>query len=84
MRWILLVFYQSFFDHHQSFLDRAHLVWNRLPLELRESIRPSKFKTDLIKYLWQHSINTEYENSMNDVIDDFRNYESEPESSDHG
>ncbi len=27
-------------------------MWNRLPLYLREIIRPSTFKTELIKYIW--------------------------------
>ena len=69
---------------YQSFFYRAHLIWNRLPLELREIIRPSEFKKDLIKYLWEHDIKTEYESSINDVINDSRNYISDSESSDHG
>ncbi len=27
-------------------------MWNRLPLALREIVRPSIFKTELIKYIW--------------------------------
>ena len=67
---------------HQSFFYRSHLIWNRLPLKLREIIRPSKFKIDLIAYLWESSIKAEYDRSINDLIDDFRNYISDSESSD--
>ena len=35
-----------------NFFYRSHLMWNRLPLSLREIIRPSKFKIELIKYIW--------------------------------
>ncbi len=27
-------------------------MWNRLPLHLREIVRPSVFKTELIQYIW--------------------------------
>ena len=37
-----------------TFFYRAHLSWNRLPLTLREIIRPSVFKSMLIKYyIWE-------------------------------
>ena len=35
-----------------NFFYRSHLMWNRLPLALREIVRPSIFKTELIKYIW--------------------------------
>ena len=69
---------------YQSFFYRAHLIWNRLPLELREIIRPSKFKCDLIKYLWEYEIQTEYESSINGVMNDDGNYMSDAHSSDCG
>ena len=69
---------------YQSFFYRAHLIWNRLPLELREIIRPSKFKCDLIKYLWEYDIQTEYESSINGVMNDDGNYMSDANSSDCG
>ena len=36
-----------------TFFYRTHLSWNRLPLTLREIIRPSVFKSMLIKYIWE-------------------------------
>ncbi len=35
-----------------NFFYRSHLMWNRLPLALREIVRPSIFKTELIKHIW--------------------------------
>ncbi len=35
-----------------SFFYRSHLMWNRLPLSLREIVRPGLFKIELIKYIW--------------------------------
>ena len=31
-------------------------MWNRLPLSLREAIRPSIFKAQLIEYIWNEYI----------------------------
>ena len=52
----------------QSFFYRAHLIWNRLPISLREIIRPSTFKIELIKYLWKKDINDEYINHTFETI----------------
>ena len=41
-----------------TFFYRAHLSWNRLPLTLREIIRPSVFKSMLIKYIWEELTTT--------------------------
>ena len=35
-----------------SYFYRAHLLWNRLPLAVREIIRPSLFKEKLMKFIW--------------------------------
>ena len=37
----------------KSFYYRAHLSWNRLPLDLRDIGAPSKFKVGLLKHLWE-------------------------------
>ncbi len=39
-----------------SYFYRAHLNWNKLPFLLRETIRPGKFKRDLINYFWNEII----------------------------
>ena len=36
-----------------SFFFRSYLMWNRLPLTLREITRPGLFKIELIKYIWK-------------------------------
>ena len=41
-----------------TFFYRAHLSWNRLPLTIREIIRPSAFKSMLIKYIWEELTTT--------------------------
>ena len=41
-----------------TFFYREHLSWNRLPLPLREIIRPSVFKSMLIKYIWEELTTT--------------------------
>ena len=48
----------------KSFFYRAHLAWNKLPLDIREIGAPSKFKTSLLGYLWSKVsgiIKTEFE-----------------------
>ncbi len=45
---------------HNSFFYRAHLIWNCLPLEIREIESHSLFKNELIKHLWKELLsNTE-------------------------
>ena len=41
-----------------TFFYKAHLSWNRLPLTLLEIIRPSVFKSMLIKYIWEELTKT--------------------------
>ena len=41
------------FSH--SYFYRAHLIWNRLPLSLREIVQPNKFKCKLTQYIWKES-----------------------------
>jgi hypothetical protein len=35
----------------KSFFYRTHLIWNRLPFALREIVRPSMFKSELLKHI---------------------------------
>ena len=42
-----------------SYFYRTHLLWNRLPLSLREIIRPSVFKSKLVEYIWTHLVTSE-------------------------
>ena len=42
------------FSH--SYFYRTHLSWNRLPLSLREIIRPSEFKCKLLQFIWKEFV----------------------------
>ncbi len=53
-----------------SFFYRSHLLWNRLPLSLREVIRPGLFKIELLKYIWSE-LATEGNCSSSDEMSDF-------------
>ena len=46
----------------KSFFYRTHLLWNSLPFELRKTSDPSKFKSELLKYMWS-SLSNEDPNS---------------------
>jgi hypothetical protein len=39
-----------------SYFYRAHLAWNRLPLDMRETVSPGLFKVKLIEYIWKEYI----------------------------
>ena len=41
---------------YKSFYYRVHLLWNVLPLEIRECESLSLFKTKVLKYLWKSTI----------------------------
>ena len=60
-----------------SFFYRSHLLWNRLPLAIRETISPPIFKKRVINYLWQDSFQNviaQYENlSTSDLAYNMRN-----------
>ena len=43
----------------KSYFYRTHLSWNRLPLSLREIIRPSEFKSNFMDYIWTHLVTIE-------------------------
>ncbi len=38
---------------NKSFFFRTHLIWNNLPLEIRQITVPSVFKKEVIKHLWK-------------------------------
>ena len=42
----------------KSYFYRTYLSWNRLPLTIREIIRPSTFKVELTKYIWNELAST--------------------------
>ena len=37
---------------NKSFFYRVHLQWNKLPIEIRNIENLSKFKVEILKYLW--------------------------------
>ena len=60
---------------NNSFFYRAHLLWNKLPLSVREIVCPGTFKQTLIKYLWKEDITAVYNDSLeingHDVIENW-------------
>ena len=72
--------FKWFLSH--SFIYQANLLRNKHPIDLRETIRPSKFKSELIEHIWNHYIKSDYENSIANVFEDYKNYNSESDSSD--
>ena len=49
---------------NNSFFYRAHLMWNRLPLNLREIVCPGDFKEALLKHIWKEDIMAEYKRCL--------------------
>ena len=41
---------------YNSFYYRVHLLWNLLPLDIRESESLSTFQSKVLKYLWHSTI----------------------------
>ena len=50
---------------------RTHLLWNRLPLSLREINRPSEFKSKLMDYIWTHleTIENKFDEELHESYD---------------
>ena len=49
-----------------SYFYRTHLSWNRLPLSLREIIRPSEFKCKLLQFIWEEFVNSTPDTELED------------------
>ena len=47
------------FNH--TYFYRTHLLWNRVPLSIREIIRPSEFKIKLVEFIWKELVVSEYD-----------------------
>jgi len=54
---------------NKSFFYRTHLLWNKLPLDIRAVISVSIFKTKLLKFMWD-SVAEDSEILSNDVMPD--------------
>ena len=52
---------------NNSFFYRAHLMWNRLPLGLRDIVCPGEFKIALLEHLWKEDIMAEYRRCLNET-----------------
>ena len=48
-----------------TYFYRTHLLWNRIPLSIREIIRPSEFKIKIVELIWKELVVSEY-NSDNE------------------
>ena len=53
-----------------SFFYRTHILWNTLPISIREIIRPSQFKNKLLDHLWKNSIKNEYDKFLEETLEE--------------
>ena len=51
-----------------SYFFRTHLMWNRLPFDTREIIRPSVFKEKLLKFIWRNLVGNDGDSDMNSPV----------------
>ena len=63
---------------YKSFFYRTHLLWNNIPLEIRQISRLVIFRTELLKFLWR-SIFTEGDSSNDIPIHSVLDVDSWPE-----
>ena len=54
----------------KSFFYRTHLLWNRLPLQLRQIQSSSLFKSELVQYLWKAHDDELLDSSIESSSDD--------------
>ena len=52
----------------RSFFYRTHLLWNKLPYEIREIESPSLFKTSLTNNFWDY---VPRDPDLSDTLEDF-------------
>ena len=52
---------------NKSFFYRTHLLWNRLPLDIRALIDYSTFRTKLLKFMWDSVVDCSGEISDEDL-----------------
>ena len=43
----------KYYTLQKSFFYRTHLLWNNIPMELRSINELQKFKSELLKFMWQ-------------------------------
>ena len=43
-------------------------MWNRLPFDTREIIRPSVFKEKLLKFIWRNLVGNDGDSDMNSPV----------------
>ena len=53
-----------------AYFYRSHILWNRLPLSIREISSTKKFRNDLNKFLWNSEIFPLYKSLLKDNNDE--------------
>ena len=53
---------------NKSFFYRCHIMWNTLPLEIREIRIPITFKFNLWKLVWEDITNSDIDSSLSEGI----------------
>ena len=60
---------------YNAYFYRSHLLWNRLPLSIRQISLRNKFRKDLNKYIWNSEVGSLYKslvyNDRNNNVADF-------------
>ena len=54
-----------------AYFYRSHILWNRLPLSIRQISSVKKFRYDLKKFIWNSEIAHLYKSLINDKNNDF-------------
>ena len=49
-----------------AYFYRSHILWNRLPLSIRQISSVKKFRYDLKKFIWNSEIAPLYKSLIND------------------
>ena len=44
-----------------TYFYRTYLLWNRVPISIREIIRPNEFKIKLVEFIWKELVVSEYD-----------------------
>ena len=60
----------------------SHILWNRLPLSIREISSTKKFRNDLNKFLWNSEIGPLYKSLLRDNNNNEIDFVMEHSSSD--
>ena len=65
-----------------AYFYRSHILWNRLPLSIRQISSTNKFRNDLIRFIWISEIGPLYKELLNNDNKDIYDFPVDQSSSD--